>query len=167
MTQIAINYAKVLYELKISSEAIEEAEKSFVAVPKLKDSLASPVVSNKKKHNIIEKVFPKEIQNFLKVLCDYQSMEVIDEIFAAYKKYYNEQNDILAAKLIYVTAPDEAQLDNIKTLLIKKYNKKSIELSLEENPDIMGGFILETGNIEIDWSTRGRLNQLQQRLVRR
>lgn len=167
MTQIAINYARVLYELKVSKIVIEEAQAIIAASPELKDALVSPVISKKKKHNIIEKLFPQEIQNFLKVLCDYQSMEAIDEIFVAYKNIYNEKNSILEAKLTYVTAPDEVQLDNIRKLLMNKYNKKQVEISLFEDPEIIGGFILETENIETDWSTRGRLNKLQQRLVRR
>ena len=101
------------------------------------------------------------------VLCDYQSMEVIDQIFVAYKNYYNEQNSILEAKLIYVTAPNEEQLNKIKVMLMNKHHKKQVELSLVEDPSIIGGFIIETENFETDWSIRGRLNQLQQRLVRR
>jgi len=167
MTQIAINYAKVLYELGISKKVIYDAKDILSSSPELKDALASPIVSKQEKHNIIEKVFPKEMHNFFMVLCDYQSMEVIDQIFVAYKNYYNEQNSILEAKLIYVTAPNEEQLNKIKTMLMSKHHKKQVELSLVEDTSIIGGFIIETENFETDWSIRGRLNQLQQRLVRR
>ena len=167
MTQIAINYAKVLYELEISKKVIYDVQDILSSTPELKDALASPIVSKQEKHNIIEKVFPKEMQNFFMVLCDYQSMEVIDQIFVAYKNYYNEKNSILVAKLIYVTAPNEEQLNKIKVMLMNKHHKKQVELSLVEDPSIIGGFIIETENFETDWSIRGRLNQLQQRLVRR
>lgn len=167
MTQIVINYAKVLYELGISKELINEAQEILSSEPKLKTCLVSPVVSNQKKHNIIERVFPKEMHNFFKVLCDYQSMEVIDEIFVAYKDYYNEQNSILEAKLTFVTAPDQEQLDGIKAFLMNKHHKKQVELSLVEDPNIIGGFIIQAQNYETDRSIKGRLDQLQQRLVRR
>ena len=167
MTQIAINYAKVLYELGISKKVIYDAQDILSSTPELKDVLANPIVSKQKKHNIIEKVFPMEIHNFFMVLCDYQSMEVIDQIFVAYKNYYNEQNSILEAKLIYVTAPNEEQLSKIKEILMKKHHKNQVELSLVEDPSIIGGFIIKTDNFETDWSIRGRLNLLQRRLVRR
>ncbi|SEW36621.1 ATP synthase F1 subunit delta [[Clostridium] fimetarium] len=167
MTQIAINYAKVLYELGISKKVIYDVQDILSSTPELKDALTSPIVSKQEKHNIIEKVFPKEMQNFFMVLCDYQSMEVIDQIFVAYKNYYNEKNSILVAKLIYVTAPNEEQLNKIKVMLMNKHHKKQVELSLVEDPSIIGGFIIEAENFETDWSIRGRLNQLQQRLVRR
>ena len=167
MTQIAINYAKVLYELEISKKVIYDVQDILSSTPELKDALASPIVSKQEKHNIIEKVFPKEMQNFFMVLCDYQSMEVIDQIFVAYKNYYNEENGILEAKLIYVTVPNEEQLSKIKEILMKKHHKNQVELSLVEDPSIIGGFIIKTDNFETDWSIRGRLNQLQRRLVRR
>ena len=167
MTQTAINYAKVLYELNISKKIIDDSQELLSLVPELKDTLISPIVSKQKKHNIIEKVFPKEMHNFFMVLCDYQSMEVIDQIFVAYKKYYNEQNSILEAKLTYVAVPNEDQLDKIKEILMNKHHKKQVELSLVEDPSIIGGFIIESDNFETDWSIRGRLNQLQQSLVRR
>ena len=167
MTQTAINYAKVLYELGISKKVIYDAKDILSSTPELKDALACPIVSKQEKHNIIEKVFPKEMQNFFMVLCDYQSMEVIDQIFVAYKNYYNEQNGILEAKLIYVTVPNEEQLNKIKEILMKKHHKNQVVLSLVEDPSIIGGFIIKTDNFETDWSIRGRLNQLQHRLVRR
>ena len=167
MTQTAINYAKVLYELKISQEVIEEVKDIVSAVPELKSALASPLVSKQEKHNVIEKVFPKEMHNFFKVLSDYQSIEEVDEIFAAYKDYYNERNSILEARLTYVTVPGKEQLEGIKAILMEQYHKEKVELELVEDPDIIGGFLIETQNRVTDWSIRGRLNQLQQRLVRR
>lgn len=167
MTQIVINYARVLYELNIPKNIILETQDIFASVPDLKVRLISPVISNQKKHNIIERLFPKEMHSFLKILCDYQSMEVIDEIFVAYKQYYNEQNGILEAKLTYVTLPGEEELDGIKKVLMDKYHKNQVELTLVYNPEIIGGFIIEAQNRETDWSLKGRLNKLQQRLVRR
>jgi F-type H+-transporting ATPase subunit delta len=167
MTQTAINYAKVLYELGISKTMVEEAERIMSSVPELKGILTNPTVSKLKKHNIIEKVFPKEMHNFFKVLSDYQSIEETDDIFAAYKKYYNEKNGILEAKLSYVTAPGAEQLEGIRTFLMNKYHKKQVNLMLIEDSAILGGFIIQVDNNVTDWSIRGRFNQLQQKLVRR
>ena len=64
MTQTAINYAKVLYELGIDKTIIEETEEAFKKVPKLRTSLMSPIIPIQVKHSIIEKVFQKEIKKF-------------------------------------------------------------------------------------------------------
>ena len=44
MTQTAINYARVLYELSVSPERIQEAEKIITETPQLLHTLESPVV---------------------------------------------------------------------------------------------------------------------------
>lgn len=164
MTQTANNYGQVLYELSISQNIISETEEIFRTVPQVTQALCSPVVPMESKHRIIEKVFPSEIQNFIKVLCNYHHCDQIDEIFAAYKDYYNRQNSILTAVLYYVTAPEEEQLAKIKAFLSKKYKKTSVEITLVEEPSLIGGFIIRTGDKEYDYSIKGRLQSLKQKM---
>ena len=166
MTQTSINYAKVLYELEISNDAITDVKELLCTTPELLKSLTSPIVSKSSKLTIIEKVFPIEIQNFLKVLCEYQSIGLINEIFCAYKNYCDEKEDILQATLTYVTKPDMVQEDKIKEFLLNKFHKSRVELNFIYNPELIGGFVLEAENKEYDQSVRGRLQQLQQKLVR-
>ena len=77
MTQTSINYATVLYELEIPKEIIDETERIFTENDILYKSLLSPIVSKNSKDNIIDRVFPKEMHNFLKVLCHYNSIDYI------------------------------------------------------------------------------------------
>ena len=74
MTQEARNNGTVLYELGIDRELIEESQKTLHQVPELTDILASPIVSSKKKHVVIEKIFsktgsPEKLIRFLQVMC--------------------------------------------------------------------------------------------------
>lgn len=161
MTQTAINYAKVLYELEMDRTVIKDTKETFEKVPKLKKSLISPVIPILVKHRIIEKIFPKEMRNFLKVLCNYQSVEEIENIFSAYEKYYNEQNGILSATLTYVDCPNEIQLEQMKKFLCKKYHAKEVAWKLKKDESLLGGFILHVKDYEYDWSLRGRMNQLK------
>lgn len=161
MTQTAINYAKVLYELGIDQSVIEETKEIFEKVPKLKTSLMSPIVPIQVKHSIIEKIFPKEMRNFWKVLCDYESVGAIEDIFSAYEAYYNEQHGILAATLTYVDSPNKQQLEQMGAFLCKKYHAKEVKWKLMQDDKLLGGFILHVKDYEYDWSLRGRMNQLR------
>lgn len=42
MTATAVNYAKTLYELSVSTEAVQTTKEIFREVPGLKESLANP-----------------------------------------------------------------------------------------------------------------------------
>ena len=80
MTQAANNYGQVLYELKVPKEMVEEAEVLFREVPQLKEALVSPVVKKSEKNRVIDRVFPAELRNFLKVLCGHQDMGEVEDV---------------------------------------------------------------------------------------
>ncbi|WP_077612744.1 ATP synthase F1 subunit delta [Clostridium sp. Marseille-P2415] len=167
MMQAAINYGQVLYELSIPETVIEEAALALRTVPELKHALKNPVIAKRAKHRIIDRVFPEEIRNFLKVLVDRQDMGLAEEIFEAWRTYACRQQGILEASLYYVTEPEEEQLSEIKNMLCRKYRKKDVRLRLIEDPGLIGGFIIRVGDVETDWSLKGRLRQLEQKIMRR
>lgn len=108
MTETSINYAKALYELSVPEEAVLETEKIFRSTPQLKGALENPLVSLKEKEHVIDRVFPQEMKNFLKVTCKYQKISSIYDILEAYGNYSRKQKGILKAVLTYVTKPEEA-----------------------------------------------------------
>ncbi|WP_367567152.1 ATP synthase F1 subunit delta [Lacrimispora sp.] len=167
MTQAAINYGQVLYELSIPEEAVEEAALILKTVPQLKEALCSPVIGKNSRRRIIDRVFPAEIRNFLKVLADHQSMDLAEDIFKAWQARVCEQKGILEASLFYVTEPEEEQIREIKAMLCKKYGKKDVRLCLIQDLSLIGGFILRVGDVETDWSLKGRFRQLEQKIMRR
>lgn len=167
MTQLAINYGIALYELHIPKEEFDTQRKILHETEELMACLISPIVSLKAKHNVIDKIFTGKFKNFLKKLCDNNSMSYIEEILEAYDLHENEVIGKLEGELCYVTPPTEAQLQEIKAFLCKKYNKKSVELQMKQTPELLGGFVIRTGNYEFDWSYAGRLKALQQKLVKK
>ena len=89
----------------------------------------------------------------------------IGEIFAAYDVVEAEKNGILQAKLEYVLEPTEDEVAQMKAYLAKKYQKDKVALALEKKPELIGGFVLRVGDIEEDYSMKGRLNRLERRLA--
>ena len=83
MTETGINYARALYELSVPEEAVSETEKIFRGTPQLKCALENPLISLKEKEHVIDRVFPQEMRNFLKVTCKYQKINSIYEILEA------------------------------------------------------------------------------------
>ena len=145
MTQTANNYGTVLFELGITKEIVEKTKEIF--------ELTS------------ERFFPQEIHHFLKELCDHEHMDVIEDVFAAYQNCYDEKNGILRAKMQCAEVPDETQLAQIRNYLAGKYKKTQVELEFEKKPELIAGFVLRVGDIEEDFSIRGRLDRLQQKLT--
>ena len=166
MTQTAINYAKVLYELSIPADAVTEMQEILSMTPELLQVLTSPVAKRAEKHRVIDRIFERSVRVFLKVVCDNQDAGVLPEIFQAYDRIRCQREGILPATLFYVTEPSENQLIQIKELLKRNYHASDVRLTLKKDKSLIGGFILRCGDRETDWSLRGRLRQLEQRLTR-
>ncbi|MBT9777004.1 ATP synthase F1 subunit delta [Clostridium sp. MCC353] len=165
MTQLSINYAKVLFELHLPAEDIGQSERIFAQVPELLDVFTSPVIRETKKMVLIDRIFPVTIRSFLKVMCQNHAMDGILDTFSEYKKYYCEEHKILPAVMTYSSRPDPEQIDGIKQFLCDKYKKDRVDLTLREDPKLIGGFVVRMGDREIDCSLRGRLKQLEQKLM--
>ena len=105
MAQTANNYAVTLYELSIPKEAIQASRELISAVPQLVKVLSNPLVQFHQKEAVIDRLFPKEMTAFFKVVCKKNRAAQLPEIFDAYDLYAAKQNQIMHAALSYVTPP--------------------------------------------------------------
>lgn len=158
-------YARALYELRVPKTEIEKTKEIFAEVPKLREVLVNPTIAAKRKMSIINQVFPEDMKNFVKVICKNQRMNLIDEIFDAYDEYCDVQEHILTAVLTCVEPPSEEQLEKMKVFLCDKYQKADVKIQIVEDASLLGGFILRAENDEYDWSLKGRLTRLEQKLT--
>ena len=167
MTQAAIDYATSLGKTETPKELLQQVKDVLEAVPQVRSEFEDPTVSIEKKHLIIDRVFPKEIRDFLKILCDNMDFGLFDEICTAYdelgRKPEAKENQ---AQLIYVTAPTDEQLEGIKAFLAKEFHNPDMELTLKEDKSIKSGFVLRVGTREFDWSEKGRIEQLENRIAK-
>ena len=167
MTQAAIDYATSLRKTETPKELLQQVKDVLEAVPQVRSEFEDQTVSIEKKHLIIDRIFPKEIRDFLKILCDNMDFGLFDEICTAYdelgRKPEAKENQ---AQLIYVTAPTDEQLEGIKAFLAKEFHNPDMELTLKEDKSIKSGFVLRVGTREFDWSEKGRIEQLENRIAK-
>ena len=69
--------------------------------------------------------------------------------------------------LYYVTPPTDKQKAGIENFLMKEYGSKAVQLSMVEKKELIGGFVIRTGDREYDRSILGRYKSLRQKLVMR
>ena len=160
----ALEYAKRLRELNIPGDIVGQTGDIFKAVPQVKLDFESPAVALSAKHNVIEKVFPLQIRDFLKVLCDNGDVGLWDDICTAYRELSPEKKEEFVVTLSYVTAPTDEQLQNIRDFVQKKYHRDDMVFETKEDPALGGGFIIRAGNEVYDWSTNGRMKQFADKL---
>ena len=167
MTRTAINYGTALYQLRPSQEAVETMEALFQACPQLAEALDNPTVTRASKHRVVERLFPRELWNFGKVVSDHRRARELTDMTEAYRDCLRREQKVLPAELLCVTEPSEEQKEGFRQLLQREYQVQKVELTVRKAPELIGGFLLRAGGREYDWSLRGRMRQMEQTLVRR
>lgn len=165
MIRAAKDYAADLKLVENAKSNLQSVKDILEAVPQIGVEFEDPTVSLEKKHLVIDRVFPKEIRNFLKVLCDNGDFGLLDEIEQAYMELTKTPEKVEAqAELTYVTPPTTEQMERIRLFLAKECNNPDIKIVGKEDASIKSGFILRVGNKEYDWSEQGRIDQLQKHI---
>ncbi|WP_432629136.1 ATP synthase F1 subunit delta [Brotaphodocola sp.] len=167
MTEEARLYGTVLYELEVPQEMVKKTGEILEKNPELVRVLQSPVYRREKKHAIIEEIwrtpeFSSVMIKFLKKACDASAIGEFPDIVKVCEECARVADGVITAELWYVTAPDEAQIEGIRKFLKDTYGKREVKLSLTSHPELMGGFVLKTGDVEYDYSLLGKLKKLSQ-----
>jgi F-type H+-transporting ATPase subunit delta len=165
MTEMAKNFARALFELETSEDSVQKVKNIILDDKDLLSALSNPAVKRSEKHAVIDSVFEKDIRNFLKVLTDHDSMDLLKEIIDAYDELVLNNKNLIRATLTFVTKPDEDQIEKIREMVRRKYNKSGVLLELKEDSSLIGGFILAVGNTIYDKSIQGTLSSLYKTLV--
>ena len=160
----ALNYARALHELHVTEEAAETAYRLLKDNDVLKKTLQNPQVTLAQKKAVIDKLFPKEVCNLMKLLCKKGRVHAAPAILKTYAVYAKEQAGVLSCELSYVTKPTEEQLAGIRSFLLRQFGASDLALTMKHSPSLLGGFILRAGDKEYDWSIKGRLQRLAQQL---
>lgn len=99
--------------------------------------------------------------NFLGVLAGNRRLSKLSEMIAAFKSIAAAQRGEVAAQ---VTSAHPLTKEQIKTLREKLTARvgRTVMLTADEDPDLLGGLVVTIGSERIDASIRTRLNSLSQ-----
>jgi F-type H+-transporting ATPase subunit delta len=167
MIDLPVNYAKVLFDMNIESEQIEEMRELLTESAELRDVLINPLFKKAEKRNVIDKLFPQSVRSFVKVMSDNDDIECADEMLDAYDAMIREKEETVKATFAYVTEPDDAQIEQLKKKIAKDYNKKNVVLQLVHDPSLIGGFVLTVEDSVLDQSVKTSMTKLKRHFTER
>lgn len=165
ITKSIENCGKILFSLNLPYKDIENAINLWNENPVLSEALCSPAISKYERQNVINKLFPKRISGFLKVMCEFDYLGDFNEIIKAYEACSLEAQNIVRAQLYYVTEPSDKIKQSFRQTLCKKYNASDTVLECIEDKSLVGGYKLKVGDIEYDKSIKGTIDALRKTLT--
>jgi F-type H+-transporting ATPase subunit delta len=139
-------------------------------LPKLRDSLESPRISNEAKQALLQKAFggklDKDLLNFLKIVGTKGRFDCLNQINDSATKLYDEMTGNVMAEIITADAVDDSVANNIASQLEKALGKK-VMVKTTVDPDLIGGMVVRIGDTIHDGSIRSQLNQVRTKAVKR
>ena len=164
-SRVASRYVKSLLGLAVESKTLEEVHNDMQLIDKIcvsnKDivmMLRSPIIKHDKKKIILEKIFKGKVNALslaiINILTEKNREPLLPAIAKEFHVAYNEFKGISEAS-VTTTIPVDAQLRGELEKIVKKLSgSEKIELQEKIDVDLIGGFILNVGDKQIDASIR-------------
>ncbi len=130
----------------------------------VRDFILNPLVSNDLKVSYIKALaerfnLPKEAVDILKQLVELNLIPLINEIMRAFQ-YEMEKVLKLSKGLLVVATPVDKELVERIREKVSKILGRDISLEVQEDPSIIGGFVVKTPSFVIDASIKRSLERL-------
>jgi F-type H+-transporting ATPase subunit delta len=101
---------------------------------------------------------------FLALLADNRRLVLLPEIAGLYEDLRADAERVVKATVTSAAALPAAELATIKIALSKRFGREvEIETAVDEN--LIGGAVIDAGDVVIDGSLRGKLDRLQSALA--
>lgn len=170
--RIASRYAKSLIDLSVEKNKLERVLEDVESFKKVTDNrdfyllIKSPIVNASKKGSILESLFKDKYDEltmaFLRILVTKGREAYLPEIADEFIRQYKKLKHISTVRLTTATALSDDAIKAIKDkLLASGQTEENIELEVEVDPELLGGFIVEFDDKIYDASALHKLDKLK------
>ncbi len=167
----ALRYAKAILNLAVEFKqetAVNEHMKlianTIADSDELDTMLKSPIIKAADKRNVLNALFADKVDNIVKglfnLLQENKRMLMLEAIARQYSVIYDYHKSLHVAKVV-TAVPLTKELEAKMLTKVEELtgNKATIENTI--NPNILGGFILQVGDVQYDASISNQFNELK------
>jgi F-type H+-transporting ATPase subunit delta len=173
---LAVRYAQALFGLAKKTNKLDEQLGELVKVgaifsqhPALGRSLQSPTIPSTVKKSILQKVLAGRVSDttlhFFYVLVDKNREVYLESIIEGYKELLRHERGQVHVVIQSAGPLSPAVQQQVQTRM-REYTGKTVELTYEVDPELLGGLVIRVGDRIIDGSVRHQLSQIHERLTR-
>jgi len=177
---VARPYAKAVFDLAKNSNMLDDWDKllSYLSIMMSDENVVSFIknrtISYGDKSRVIidflesRDFFNDNMQslgvNFVNVLAYYGRLLCVNDIYILYKQFMNLELGRVEAIVKIASVISSSQKENIIECLSKRFNKK-VSALFEVDKDLLGGFVVKTGDFVLDASVAGNLVSLRTKIM--
>jgi len=171
-SRAASRYVKSLLSLAVEKNALEAVHSDMLMFSKLIDEnrafgllLKNPIIKHEKKRVILEKVFSGRVHPLTMSIFDILTRKNREPLLPAIAKEfhtaYNLYEGIGKATVTTAVPLDSALRIEFENITKKLSEKDKVELIEKVDKDMIGGFLLNVGDRQIDASIKNKLKALK------
>ena len=173
-TTIARPYAKAAFEeaqghkvLGPWSDSLQRAS-AVVKDPRVQNLLGNPAVTHSELAKFVIDLAGPELdeqgRNFVQTLAENRRLAYLPEISTLFDELKDEAEGVIDVTVTSAAPLQDSQRDALSSALQRRL-KRQIRLHVQTNPELIGGAILQAGDLVIDGSVRTRLDRIAYELT--
>jgi len=175
MDEIAQVYARALFEvaqeqgkLDVVREELGQITEALEENAELRLFFFSPYFSTDEKRDGLRRTVTDAdpvTMNVLDILVENHRLPVLPRLRREYERRWRDANNLLPVTVTSAVELDDAVVERIGDE-IGRQTGRTVELTREVDPSIVGGFVVRVGNAILDASIKNRLDNLRKQIVR-
>jgi F-type H+-transporting ATPase subunit delta len=171
-SRVASRYVKSLLGLAVEQGAVDAVHADMQMISKAGQTnrdfllmLKSPIVRHEKKKEVLNKLFAGRVHPLtmaiIEILTKKNREPLLPAIAAEFHNAYNDYKGIGKASIVSAFELDASLKSQLETMVKKLSNKTQVELDQKVDKELIGGFILNVGDRQIDASIKSKLKSLK------
>jgi F-type H+-transporting ATPase subunit delta len=176
VSQIAIPYAKALFEHAIELNVLEETLKDMKVVAELCNNsrdfrllLKNPLVKTEKKQAIFKRIFSDVLSKmtftYFLIIIKKKRESILHDIAWVFVELYKDYKGILTVTLQSAVPVNDSIREQVRAIM-KSQTSGELELIEEVKAELIGGFVLQWKDKQYDASIRHQINRMQKGVAR-
>ncbi|MEN9207978.1 MAG: ATP synthase F1 subunit delta [Gloeomargarita sp. GMQP_bins_120] len=175
VARLAEPYAEALIDLAQARNQVETIEQELVGlkqllrqVPELANLLRRPTVLAERKKALLRQIFGGRMQpvvlNFLLLLIDRGRIVLLERIIQVFQERARQVRGTRLARVRAAVPLTPDQAERLSRRLAQLSGARQVELEVQVDPSLLGGFTVQLGSQFLDTSLRSQLQRLALRL---
>jgi F-type H+-transporting ATPase subunit delta len=163
---------KSLLDLAVERKALEEVHRDMLFFSEVVSKsrqlellLQNPVIKHDQKLEVLKKIFAGKVNGltmaFFEIIARKNREPILASIAKEFHNAYNEYKGIGKATVVTATPLDAGARADFEKLVRSYSDKKEIELTERVDPELIGGFILNVGDRQVDASIKSKIKTLK------
>jgi F-type H+-transporting ATPase subunit delta len=173
--KIASPYARALFDFSVEKNIMHQITADFQNLEIFLDKtveltkyLTNPVVGKEAKRDILTKTLKSEVNTetfkFLIILVNRDRINLLGSIITTYLELVYETASIRMIEVSTAFAFTNAQKNTLIKKLKELTNAREIRLVITVDPNLIGGFLIQTNSKVIDFTVKNQLQNLAKHL---